>query len=281
MHIGVGLPNTIAGTSGDTLLHWARQADAGPFFSLGVFDRLLYDSYEPMATLAAAAAVTERIHLATSIIIGPLRNTAVLAKSASSLKGLSGGRFTLGIALGARRDDYETAAVPYHKRGLLLTKQLADLHRYWENEAIGPHPSKPKLLVGGNSDISLARVARFADGYMHGGGPPRAFARMADRARAAWSDAGRPQQPYLWGMGYFALGDETVQQAGADYLLNYYAFTGPFAERIAQGLLTTPQSIIQFMRGYQEAGCDEVILFPTSADPVQLQHLADIVAGHT
>ncbi|TME63113.1 MAG: LLM class flavin-dependent oxidoreductase, partial [Chloroflexi bacterium] len=60
---------------------------------------------------------------------------------------------------------------------------------------------------------------------------------------------------------------------------DYYAFTGPFAERIAAGLLTSPQAIAQFMRGYEEAGCDELVLFPTVPDIAQLDQMADILRG--
>jgi alkanesulfonate monooxygenase SsuD/methylene tetrahydromethanopterin reductase-like flavin-dependent oxidoreductase (luciferase family) len=119
-------------------------------------------------------------------------------------------------------------------------------------------------------------MARYADGYVHGGGPPKTFARAAEKARAAWLDAARPGQPRLWAMGYFALGGDAAE-AGVDYLRAYYAFTGPFAEKIAAGLLTTPQAIAQFIRGYAEAGCDELVLFPTVPELNQLQHLAEVI----
>ena len=54
--------------------------------------------------------------------------------------------------------------------------------------------------------------------------------------------------------------------------------TGPFAERIVQGLLTTPQAVAQFVRGYADAGCDNLILFPVTADLAQLHQLADVIA---
>jgi alkanesulfonate monooxygenase SsuD/methylene tetrahydromethanopterin reductase-like flavin-dependent oxidoreductase (luciferase family) len=132
--------------------------------------------------------------------------------------------------------------------------------------------------VGGLSDQTFARVARYADGYVHGGGPPRAFARAADRVRAAWEDAGRPGYPQLWAQGYFALGDEATVAASRHYLRDYYAFTGPFAERIAAELLTTPQALAGFLRGYADAGCDEIVLFPTVPDLAQLDRLTEVVA---
>lgn len=283
MRIGIGLPTTVPGAGGRLIAEWARRADAedGPFSSLGVLDRLVYDSYEPLTALAAAAAVTERVKLATTIVIGPLRNTQLLAKAAASLDGLSGGRLALGLSVGARPEDYEAAGVDYHTRGRRLAEQLASLRDIWEEGRLGPKAARtygPELLVGGLSDVSFARMARYADGYVHGGGPPRAFARAADKARAAWSDAGRPGKPQLWAQGYFALGEKAVG-AGARYLRDYYAFTGPFAEKIVEGMLTTPQAVAGFVRGYAEAGCDELVLFPTVADISQLTRLADVLGG--
>ncbi len=287
MRVGVGLPDGVPGTKGQLIVEWARRADAGPFSSLGVVDRLLYDSYDPLTALAAAAAVTHRIKLATTIVIGPLYNTTLLARAAASLDALSDGRLVLGLAVGARREDYEAAGVDYRARGKRFSEQLALLRSLWEDRALGPRaarPAGPEVLIGGLSEQGFARMVRYADGYVHGGGPPRAFARAADKALAAWADAGRPGRPQLWAQGYFALGDSAsdandVAEAGARYLKDYYAFTGPFAERIAAGLLTSPQAIAQFIRGYEEAGCDELVLFPTVPDLAQLDRLAAVLNG--
>jgi alkanesulfonate monooxygenase SsuD/methylene tetrahydromethanopterin reductase-like flavin-dependent oxidoreductase (luciferase family) len=262
------------------LLEWARRADTGPFTSLGVVDRVGYDCHEPMALLAAAATVTDRAKLVTMVVIAPLRSTALLAKQAAFVDALSGGRLVLGLAVGARTADYEAAGVDHRDRGRRLEEQLATLRDLWETGP-GPRPARPRgpdILVGGGSDVSFARVARFADGYVHGGGPPRAFARSAERARAAWTDGGRPGKPALWGQSYFALGDEETVRRGRDYMLDYYAFTGPFAEKIADGLLTTPLAVLQQIRGYEEAGCDELVLLPAVADLEQLDLLAGVVA---
>jgi alkanesulfonate monooxygenase SsuD/methylene tetrahydromethanopterin reductase-like flavin-dependent oxidoreductase (luciferase family) len=286
MRVGVGLPSTLPGADGPLTLEWARRADAGTFSSLAVLDRLVYDSLDPLVTLAAVAPLTRRVRLATTIVIAPLRATALLAKRAASLDALSGGRLVLGVAVGARKEDYDAARVPYASRGRRFVSQLGELRAIWdEAEAhplTGPGPAPiqrggPELLVGGLSDATFARVARYADGYVHGGGPPRAFARAADRARAAWDDAGRLGAPQLWAQGYFALGDEATLEAARTYMRDYYAFTGPFAERIVAGLLTTPQAIAQFLRGYAAAGCDEMVLFPTVARLDQLDRLADVL----
>src|SRR5712691_5614109 len=131
MQIGVGLPNGVPGTDGQLLIEWACQADEGPFSSLGVVDRLVYDSYEPLITLAAAAAVTQRVKLVTTIVIAPLHNTSMLAKAVASLDALSGGRLILGLAVGARKEDYVAAGIDYQARGKQLTEQLVTLRSLW------------------------------------------------------------------------------------------------------------------------------------------------------
>jgi len=268
VEIGIGLPNTTPGADGGLLLEWARRADHGPFSTVAVLDRLVYDSFEPFTTLAAAAAVTDRVGLATMIAIGPLRSAALLAKQASTVDSISGGRFTLGLAVGARLDDYAASGVDHRGRGAKLSEQLA----YLRGECDG---LEVPLLVGGTSGAALLRMARYADGYAHGGGPPRAFASAANRARAAWRDLGRPGAPALWGQGYFALGDP---DRGTEYMRDYYAFTGPFADKIAAGNLTSARAVRDFVRGYEAEGCDELILLPTVSDIDDLDRLAEVLA---
>src|SRR5690348_12590032 len=107
MKVGIGLPATIPGVTGESVLEWARAADAGPFSSLGIVDRLVYGNYEPLVTLAAVAGATNRIRLMSTVILAPLRNAAVLAKQALSVDALSGGRFVLGLGVGGREDDFQ------------------------------------------------------------------------------------------------------------------------------------------------------------------------------
>ena len=281
MRVGVGMPNTISGVDGRSMLEWARRAEAGPFTSLGVLDRIPYESFEPFITLAAAAAATSRIGLVTMVVIGPLRSPVLLAKQAASIDEISAGRLTLGLAVGARQEDYRALGLDHRRRGEMLTEQLAAMKDHWEDRTHAPRavsgPKEgPRVLVGGLSGEAFERMARYADGYVHGGGPPRAFAGAAARVRAAWTDFGRPGHPVLYGQGYFALGGAADE--GARYLRDYYAFTGPFAEKIAAGNLTSGRAVRDFVRGYDDAGCDHLVLLPTVSDPAQLDRLADVLA---
>ena len=108
MDIGIGLPSTIPGISGRLIAEWARAAEHAGFSSLGTLDRVVYANLETVPTLAAAAAVTERIRLTTAILIGPYRgNGALLAKQLATVDAIAGGRLQVGIAVGGRPDDYE------------------------------------------------------------------------------------------------------------------------------------------------------------------------------
>ena len=281
MRVGIGLPTTVPGGTGSVVVEWARVAEAAGFASVGVLDRVVYPSLDPMTSLAGAAAVTDRVRLVTMVVIGPIRSTALLAKQAASVDQLSNGRLVLGLSIGARPDDYTVTGSDHRHRGDRLARQLVELRDDWESARTPPaavRPGGPPLLVGGLSGEAFARMGRSGDGYVHGGGPPRAFASAVARAMAAWRDFERPGVPQMWGQGYFALGDDAAIERGRQYLLDYYAFTGPFAEKVAAANLTSPRAVLDFVRGYEEAGCDELVLLPTVSDPDQVERLADALA---
>ncbi len=127
MSVGLGLP------IGDPaqLVTWARRADATPFTTLALLDRLVYANPEPLITLATLAGATSRVRLQTEVLLAPLHHTPLLAKQAATLDLLSGGRFTLGIGIGGRDDDYLAAGVDIRTRGRRLDGQMAELRRLW------------------------------------------------------------------------------------------------------------------------------------------------------
>jgi alkanesulfonate monooxygenase SsuD/methylene tetrahydromethanopterin reductase-like flavin-dependent oxidoreductase (luciferase family) len=187
---------------------------------------------------------------------------------------------TLGIALGARKEDYEAAGADFRSRGGRFTKQLAEMRDIWSEDDIGPDPIQeggPQLLVGGESNPAYKRVARLADGWIGAGGPPRRFENCAEQVRAAWNESDRPGEPALWDHGYFALGDDETAERGREYLLDYYSFTGPFAEKIADGLLTSRSEVVQYLKAHENRGCDELIMFPAVGGFEQYERFERIV----
>ena len=211
MRVGIGLPNAVRGVSRAGIVQWAQRAERAGFASLGTLDRLVYANYESLIALAAAAAVTERIELVTDILIAPLRsNTALLAKQAATIDSLSGGRLTLGLAPGGRRDDFEASGVDFSRRGRIFDQQLEEMAAVWRGErGIGPAPrqdGRPGLLIGGRTDAAYQRAATYADGWTIGGGAPDMITQARDKLTAAWSAAGRTDRPKTMALFYFALG---------------------------------------------------------------------------
>jgi alkanesulfonate monooxygenase SsuD/methylene tetrahydromethanopterin reductase-like flavin-dependent oxidoreductase (luciferase family) len=288
MDVGIGLPSTIPGVSGGAVVEWARRADDAGFSTLGTLDRVVYGNFDAVPTLAAAAAVTSRIRLTTAILIGPYRgNGVLLGKQLASIDALSGGRLTVGIAVGGREDDFTATGSSFTTRGADMDALLAEMRSVWAAEPhgdglpVGPAPVQaggPPLLIGGHGKAAIRRTVAHGVGWIAGGGGPDEFARGAEAIRAAWADAGRPGAPRLASLAYFALGDDAAGAAHR-YLTDYYSFIGDYADQIAQGALTTPAAVRDAVRAFGDAGCDELILAPCSPDPAQVGLLAAAVNG--
>lgn len=276
MDIAIGLPNAVPGTTGEQLTEWARRAEARGFSSLGTIDRVAYGNYEPLVALSAAAAVTGRIGLCTSVLLGPLRsNPVALAKQALSLQALSGGRLTLGIGLGGREDDYEVAGVSKQTRGKDLDAMLERMGEVWDGDRVGPDVPRPRVLVAGGVQASFERASRFGDGWIASGAPPDQFASWREEFEAAWSAAGRAEEPQNAGLAYFSLGDDAEEDARA-YLTDYYAWLGEeTAGWIADSAAKDSETVRQYLSAFEGAGCRELILFPSSSDPAQVDLLAE------
>jgi alkanesulfonate monooxygenase SsuD/methylene tetrahydromethanopterin reductase-like flavin-dependent oxidoreductase (luciferase family) len=286
MDIGIGLPNTVPGTEGRRLVDWAKDAEQAGFSTLGTIGRIVYPNYEELIALAAAAAVTSRIRLTTSVLLAPLyANTALFAKQAASLDRLSGGRLVLGLGLGGRDDDYSASALPTTGKGRRLDQQLTEMKRIWSGEnygfagAIGPEPVRPggpELILGGAAEASFRRVALLGDGWIMGGGTPEMFAQAAAAVDQAWAEAGRPGKPRKLSLAYFALGPEARGHADS-YLLDYYGFLGDIARQIAAGAAVSTEMVKGYAAAFEAAGCDELIFIPTTASPDQVTLLAGAV----
>jgi alkanesulfonate monooxygenase SsuD/methylene tetrahydromethanopterin reductase-like flavin-dependent oxidoreductase (luciferase family) len=255
MDIGIGLPNAVRGVERDGIAEWARRADQGGFSSLGTLDRIVYPNYEPLTSLAAAAAVTDRIRLVTDILIAPLRtNVPLFAKQAATIDALSGGRLTLGLAVGGRPDDFEISGVDFSKRGRLFDDQLAQLTQLWKGKGgVGPAPAsgaRPGLLIGGQSDAAFRRAAQFADGWTLGGGTPDAVAKGRSKLEAAWQAEGRDGRPRTMALFYFVLGDDAEQIARRS-LGDYYAFLGDYADQIVASAAKDAATVKGYLSAFE------------------------------
>jgi len=287
--IGIGLPFRTSRESWPAIEALARKADEGPYSSFAVIDRLAYDNYEPLVMLAALASVTRHIRLMTAVLVGPLRGAGVLAKQAATIDAVSGGRLSLGIAVGSREDDALVAPSGFHDRGRRFDRQLDLMRRIWRGETVndaqrpvGPEPVQPggpELLIGGTAPRALDRVGKYADGYVMGG-------RALDREWAtgilrsideSWRAHGRAGRPRIVASMLAALGpgaEEAVRGAFADY---YGGDPTRLEARVARANLTTPEAIREAIAFHRELGTDELVLKPATFGADQIDRLTEVV----
>jgi alkanesulfonate monooxygenase SsuD/methylene tetrahydromethanopterin reductase-like flavin-dependent oxidoreductase (luciferase family) len=284
MEIGLGLPNPVPNTEGSTLVEWARRAEAAGFSSLATIDRIVYPSYESLISLAAAAAVTERIGLMTNLLLAPLRNEVLLAKEAASVDRLSGGRLTLGLGVGARRDDFAAVGDGFKTRGRRFEQQIEVMRRLWRGEVLSDtgQPSVPlpgrevPILIGGAIDDAVERTVKYGIGYTAGGAGPDMVAPIVEKVRASWREAGREGEPRVVALAYFALGPR-AEEGSAKYLKDYYGFLGEWADRIAESAPTSADALNDIATKFRDIGVDELIFDPTIAELDQVDRLSDAV----
>jgi alkanesulfonate monooxygenase SsuD/methylene tetrahydromethanopterin reductase-like flavin-dependent oxidoreductase (luciferase family) len=284
MKIGVGLPNTIPGTPGRLLVDWAVKAEERGFTSLATIDRVAYPSYESLVALAASGAVTERIELLTNILLAPTRNPILLAKEAASVDQLSSGRLTLGLGVGGRKDDFVATGRAFGDRGERFDQDLELIHGAWRGELVGGCPSPPTpepthdrrvpILIGGTSDRAVERTVKWGVGWTAGGSGADQVGPFAERIRRAWKDAGRPGEPRIVALSYFAMSDEEASKAN---LRDYYAFLGDFAAMIADSAPRGERAVQEAAERFRDAGVDELIFDPSVADIAEVDRLADAV----
>jgi alkanesulfonate monooxygenase SsuD/methylene tetrahydromethanopterin reductase-like flavin-dependent oxidoreductase (luciferase family) len=288
MHIAIGLPSRVASASGAAMLEWITRAERGPFSSVVVTDRVVSQALEPLAVLALAAGATQRIRLMTSVVIGPTRETTLLARQAATIDLLSGGRLTLGLGIGVRENDYLATGFDFHRRGRRTEEQLPILRRLWSGEnlsgevaAIGPrsgNPNGPELLIGGYVPAIVQRIAKWGDGYMApGGGKPESLLKMWRQIEQAWQEAGRKGKPRWVGASYYALGPNAADHASR-YIDANYGYNPDLAARRLRTLPASRAAVEEAIKRQSDMGVDEFILRPCADDLDQMDRLTEIAA---
>jgi alkanesulfonate monooxygenase SsuD/methylene tetrahydromethanopterin reductase-like flavin-dependent oxidoreductase (luciferase family) len=289
MQIALGLPSRVASANGEIMLEWMARADRSPFSSIVVTDRVVSKALEPLTVLAMAAGATRRVRLMTSVVIGPTRETTLLARQAATIDLLSGGRLTLGIGIGVRENDYLATGYDFHRRGRRAEEQLPLLRRLWAGAAlseatgpIGPAAARlagPELLIGGYVAAVARRIAKWGDGYMApGGGEPEAMMQMWREINRLWAESQRAGKPRWVGASYFALGPNSTEEA-TRYINANYGYNPPLAAKRLAALPKSRSEVEAAIRAQAEMGVDELIFRPCAAELDQLERLADVISA--
>lgn len=275
----------------DELLQFVGRAEAGPFDSVSLGQRLTFATNDPMLALTFAAAVTERIRLLTSVICLPYHKEGVLAQQAATLDRLSDGRFSFGIGLGGRPSDFAVAPETWGRRGERFERQLIAMKRCWQGlppfegtEPVGPPPytpGGPEIIIGGMTEKSLQRAGRLADGirsFSFATNPTEHLRRYA-MTLDAWKGAGREGRPKLIAATHFALGPKALETY-EEHVFKYYGYDKSLvAAALAGDSPTSPDAILSTIARFEDAGVDELVFTATTADSIaSLDRLADVIA---
>ncbi|MBF6353439.1 TIGR03619 family F420-dependent LLM class oxidoreductase [Nocardia higoensis] len=166
---------------------------------------------DPWVALATAAAVTERIELATAVALPTESDPITLAKTIASLDHLSGGRVLLGAGFGWNTDELTDHGVPAGKRRTVLREYLEGMRALWRDDeaeytgeflSFGPswawpkpvHRNVPVLIGAGGTEKTFRWIAKSADGWITTPGETDITDRLA-LLQQIWAEAGRPGAP--------------------------------------------------------------------------------------
>ncbi len=244
-----------------------------------------YQMLQPVPLLARVAAAADGLMVGAGILLLPLLNPVEVAENVATLDHITHGRLTLGVSIGYREKELQSAGVTRKDRVPKMTESIELMKRLWAGEergyagAIGPPPAQdggPPLVIGGMGEHAVRRAVELGDGWTMGGGTPDQFKEGSEKVKAAWSEAGRDGDPRLIALCYYTLGDGAREAADSD-LRHYYAWLGDVAEQIAQSAAVSREMTQQYRDAFAQAGADELIYFPCSTDPAQVDLLAEAV----
>ena len=304
--IGMTMP-TMLHHDRDDVSAWCRAIDDGPWSTLAVPERITYTSHSQTVELSAAAALTERVRLCTTIIILPAHPAVQVAKDLATVDRLCDGRLTVGLGVGGREHDYRAVEGRFDHRWQRMDEQIATMRRIWAGEApfegadpVGPppvQPGGPPLVAGVMGPKALARAAQWAVGVDHGasilGLRPKGTATTSfldfttdelasaiAAARSAWRDAGRADVPTFTASLFYALGPRAEDRLRT-YTFDYLKLVSDdYAKLAASAAVCFDESSLRAtVTAMEDAGCDEVLLTAAGTNVDEVNRARDVLLG--
>jgi probable F420-dependent oxidoreductase len=222
MQIGVTFPQTEIGTDSGAIREYARTVESLGYRHLIAFDHVLGADpsqrpgwtrythkdqfHEPFVLFGYLAALTQ-LELVTAVIILPQRQTALVAKQATEVDVLSGGKLRLGVGIGWNPVEFEALGMDFHTRGRRIEEQIGVMRLLWSREIVSyqgqfhtiveaglnPLPTRRNIPVwmGGSSEKALKRIARIGDGWFPQGRPDDDMRATLEYLRTWTAEAGR------------------------------------------------------------------------------------------
>jgi probable F420-dependent oxidoreductase len=286
-NIGLAFVNPAPLTKPDNVVNFAKKCEAMGLHSMWTIDRVAYDNLEPLTLLAAAAGVTQKIRIGTSVLLPGLRHPAHLAKTIATLDFVSNGRVTIGVGFGSRENDFAAVEIPFDGRGSRAVECIQLMKRLWsednvthkgrfynmQNLTIGPRPIQKAIPIftGGSAEIALKRAGTWADGFICGSSAIPEFSvtweKIASYARAAGRN---PKEIAKAGLTFMAINDDQAKALETlnAYVMRYYGrLRGDMA---STSLIGSPAAVAERIEAFLARGLDTLIIGLADPDPRQL-----------
>jgi probable F420-dependent oxidoreductase len=277
---------------------YAVTAERLGFSSVWAWDHLFLGARHPfpfleaLTTLAWVAARTTRIKLGTGILVLPIREPAIVAKTTATLQLGSGGRLMLGVASGWYEREFAATGISFRDRGRIFERNLDLMCRLWDSDDVSgewdgrvlthvrmlplPQP-RPQLLIGGYVDRVLRRVATRSDGWVTYFYTPDSIAGAWSKIRGYAEEAGRDparlglvaQVPLCIGSSY-----EEATARSQQYVAEYFdvpAWSEATADSAVRG---TPEQCAEQIARYLAAGVQHLVFCPFDYELEQVHRLA-------
>jgi probable F420-dependent oxidoreductase len=288
MELGCHLPNQGPLATREAIATFAREAEQRRMASLWVSDHVVFPRtatgrypggrfphppdkpyLEPVTVLTAAAMVTDRARLGSSVFILGHRHPVVMAKMLASIDALSSGRLICGVGVGWWKEELEILGAPFHARGRQADEAIRVFKALWTMDdpafdgeffhfrdlGFAPKPVQkphPPIWVGGDSPGAFRRVVTLGDGWHATSKTPAQLGEALGRLRAAADAAGRAWDTIELSLR-FGLGDDLI----------------------ARG----PQAIVDQLGEYKRLGLGHVLLEFRRDDLKRMTEILDLVAG--
>tara|TARA_Y100000589_G_C27150851_1_gene628834 strand:+ start:448 stop:1335 length:888 start_codon:yes stop_codon:yes gene_type:complete len=287
MKIGMTLPVMEPDLTRKDLEKWTKKIDTGPWSHIALGERILFPNPEFISTLSAVAAWTNRVEIIATVSILTMHNPILSAKQFATIDLLAEGRFTLGVGVGGREEDYTAINSNWSdRRWATLAKNVKTMQSVWSKDyhkEMGPNTfskAGPQILAGAVGPKAMSMSADFAEGLA-------GFSFNADLKeindsfkRVEEAFAQKKISPRLITSFWFGLGD-TGRDDIKTHLTRYLGWMGKdLAKNLSEtaGFSGNQNDLYNLLVKIKDLGATDTLLVPTSRDIDQLSMAEEVVS---
>ncbi len=287
MKIGMTLPVMEPDLTRKDLEKWTKKIDTGPWSHIALGERILFPNPEFISTLSAVSAWTNRVEIIATVSILTMHNPILSAKQFATIDMLAEGRFTLGVGVGGREEDYTAINSNWSdRRWATLAKNVKTMQSVWSKDyhkEMGPNTfskAGPQILAGAVGPKAMSMSADFSEGLagFSFNANLKEINDSFNRVKEAFSQ--KKISPRLITSFWFGLGD-TGRDDIKTHLTRYLGWMGKdLAKNLSEiaGFSGNQNDLYNFLVEIKELGATDALLVPTSKDISQLSMAEEVVS---